>query len=546
LRRIVASFFLLSLLVPVSASASGSLDGSAPARVFEVRWFNVSGAPLIGAEKDAVAQAIERRFNVKLILLGGAYGSGGYRQLAADVETNSRLPERDARRKTLPDVFPWAASLGSGPGVTDLFAPLAFELIKKRMPRTWTGIQVVARKSGMDPDRIWEPFLGGGVPCAIPQPSGSSMYPPGVVWREDILRQLGMGIPSTIEEWESVFRAYVRLRPGSVPWTNVWSGILFLPVFDATGVALDGFVERGGRIQSGLVQPEMRKVLATLQRWYKNHYIMGTDPGYRSVGRDTNKLFIEGQNIVTADALTEDGSWICETPYLVGSIQDQCVRRVPGASFVMAPRPVFAGVARAARTSAQPFGGQCFGFNKDLAQEPEKLARVMEMVEALANDSHLYLTGMFGIEGRQWTWDRAAGERFPRRLVSASVTANTGRYWIFPYTALDADYLLSPRVRDSISRYFSAASSLYGLGAAAGSGAPYTIPYADMGPQAVKEKARYWKLYNDIQSRFWDYLFSPVAFGRAPVDNEFDDFVAWYHDNGGEELEGIVSRWAGR
>jgi len=542
---------LIVLVLPAGVSASGnrepavpdSLARPAPSRVFDVRWYNVSAAPLVPVDKDPVSQAIQKRFNVKLTLLGGPPGSGGYLKLVRDIESNGKLGPNDARRKALPDVFPWSASLGGTPPLTELFAPLPVDLIRRNMPRTWTGIQVIALKEGMSPDAAWAPFMSNGVPYAIPRPNPGWMFPAGVIWRADVLEKLGRGVPSTVEEWESVFRAYRQSYPTRIPWTAVQTSLPFQPLFEASGQELSGFIEKDGRVQPGIVQPQMRVVLQTLRRWYANRYIATIDFNGAYGITDTNSLFIGGRNIVSAEVRPEDGSWVCEEPYLVGSIQDLTARRVPGASFVMAPRPVFEGVARAAGGArVPPFGALCFGFSKELAGQPEKLERLMGVVDALAGDSRMYLTAAFGIEGSQWAWQRTSDGRYPRRLASGPA-ANTGQYWIFPWSANETELSLTPRVLGSITRFYGTPTSLYG----AGSAAPrlFSIPYADTGTRTQEEKARFERLFAQIWSRFHEQVLSPVLSGNADI-GVFDTFVSWYHENGGDDLERIVTRWAGR
>jgi hypothetical protein len=510
--------------------------------VFPVRWFNASSSTVVPADKDSVARVIEGRFKVKLTLLGGPVGSGGYRSLFDDIDTNGRLGPNDAKRRTLPDIFPWSAGYGY-PRLSDLFAPLPVDLIRRAMPRTWTDIQVTAAKQGLDPAQVWTPFKSNGVIYAIPQPNPGWEFPTGVVWRADALDQLGFGVPTTIEDWEAVFRAWRQEHPDRIPWTGVRANLPYLPLFDATGLEMTGFVLRDGRVQPAMVQPEMRRALQTLRRWYVNGYVAMAAYGTAFDSADTNGLFIAGRNIVTADARPEDGSWVTREPYVVGSIEDLAARRVPGASFVMAPRPVFNGVSSAvARGQVSPFGALCFGFSKELESQPEKLERIMGMVDTLASDTRMYLTAMYGIEGSQWTWQRTSAGRYPQRIPSTT-PVNTGRYWIFPWSPHDDEFGMSPRVKDSITRLFGSPASLYGTGAPA---RPlFSVPYADTGSRALQDKERFQKLINDAWSRFYEQVFFPIVYNNAGL-SAFDDFVSWYAGSGGEELEQILTRWAGR
>jgi hypothetical protein len=202
----------------------------------------------------------------------------------------------------------------------------------------------------------------------------------------------------------------------------------------------------------------------------------------------------------------------------------------------MGPRPVYAGVDRAAGGTAAPFSTSCFGFNAALAGQPEKLARIMSMVEIIANDSPTYLSARFGVEGIQWKWEWADGRRYPVRLPGSGSLSSAGRYWILPWSSNDATYLLSPGVLDSIDKLFGSPGTMYGSGALAGSLRPFAIPYATASQRALE---------GSIRMRFMEEVLIPILYDS--VDFEvFDRFAAWYRDNGGDELERIVNGWAAR
>jgi hypothetical protein len=535
---------VMLVLAARTSGAEGSLENPRPPRTYVVSWYNASAAPLLPAEKDPVAQVLQRRFNITLKLLGGPPNSLGYQRLEGDIRTNARLGPNDAKRRPIPDVFSLDAANDYGTPLERLFMSLSFDLIKTHMPRTWSAIEVAARRKGLDPAQVWAPFMSGGAPYAIPRPIAGAEYPRGVVWRADELALLGAETPVTVDDWEEVFRREKRQHPAGVSWTDGTRGLAFLPVFDATGIPVDGFVLRDGRVQPGMTQPEIREALVTLSRWYRAGYVAVTEDGI-GTGAAAASMFVEGRTIVTTDAPAEDGSWVSDPPYVPGSIQDACARRVPGATFVTAPRPVFPGVERSERPPGRLFGTSCFGFSAELANQPGKLERLMDLVEALANDSSLYLTGMFGILGKQWTWERLGSEPFPRRLPSVVVTANTGRYWIYPYTTLDARYLVSPRVQDSIGRFYGSASSFYGRGLGPVAGVSFGIAYSDSTEQSAGDRARYAGLLSLTWQRFFTDVLAPLGSG-GDAGAGFDAFLQWYHESGTDQLEWYATQWSRR
>jgi putative aldouronate transport system substrate-binding protein len=546
-RRTVV-FLLLLVLLPARARASGAADSAGSSVTYPVRWFNESDAALVPVAKDPVSQAIQKRFNVKLTLLGGTAASGGaFARLMGDVKANVGLPADSYYRRGLPDVFPWYVGIEPPPSeVTELFAPLSFDLIRRVMPRTWTDIQVLATRRGMDPRQAWAPFESGGAVYAIPVPVGSSVYPTGVLWRADVLRELGKEVPATVEEWEAVFRAYRKAHPTGIAWTCTLSLDFFQPLLEATGQDLRGFVERDGAVESGLIQPGMRKVLQTLRRWYLERYIDFVPNRHRTVAVDPRELFASGASIVATGVEADGGDWVCDDPLMPGSLPAACTSADPDAELVMGPLPVFVGVTRPAQgTAGLPFGTQCFGFNAELARQPQKLERIMGMVEGLAHDPSMYLTAMFGVQGVHWEWTRSGDERLPGILSGARPAANTGRYWIYPWTDLAAQYIVPRRIRDSITERFEASGSLYAQRGRDAGALTVSIPYAEATSQALQDKAVYRRLSNIILSRFSTFVFQPVILGTTDI-GAFDDFVAWYRNNGGDELAAVAARWSRR
>jgi len=312
---------------PVTIYGLGASDNAAKRDAFVVTWCNEHDGILIPADQCEVTSAIEQRFGVTLHLVGGPLGSEAYNALWLAL----------LRGAPLPDVFPWQITLNPAyPGLSSMYAALDMDVVRKTMPRTIDGVRRLAERMGTDEDELWRTASSGGRVYAIPRPARDWRYPQGVLWRKDILDEIGKRVPRTIEEWEDVLRAYTEMYPDRHAWAGMWgAGFSYPLVFRATGLVLDKYVERNGKLANGSVQPEMKQALATLQQWYRVGYITLVDQGSPGYATDTMQLFVQGKIIVTDGVPAEGGNWVCEDPYVSGSIEDRCRARNPEARFAL-------------------------------------------------------------------------------------------------------------------------------------------------------------------------------------------------------------------
>ncbi|KIL42020.1 hypothetical protein SD70_03990 [Gordoniibacillus kamchatkensis] len=108
----------------------------------------------------------------------------------------------------------------------------------------------------------------------------------GMMIRQDWLDELGLKAPETIDEWETVLKAF-KEKKGVIPFTldkgtpiSNWdfAGAFGVPGIGATANA-GSFYLSGGQVKFGPIQPEFKQYLATMARWYKEGLI---DPDFAS------------------------------------------------------------------------------------------------------------------------------------------------------------------------------------------------------------------------------------------------------------------------
>lgn len=154
---------------------------------------------------------------------------------------------------------------------------------------------------------IFAPFSKEGTLYALP--SLQDIW--ATVWnnnwiRQDILTELDMEIPETVEDLEAVIEAYKKVNPDAIALvlsagnaTNI-SGMQ--TITDAYGAyPMKWLVNDDGELVYGSIQPEMKEALQKLNEWYQNGWI---DTEF--VVKDMEKAY---EAVVQGNAINFYHSW---------------------------------------------------------------------------------------------------------------------------------------------------------------------------------------------------------------------------------------------
>lgn len=117
---------------------------------------------------------------------------------------------------------------------------------------------------------------------------------------EACLAKVGIEKITTVEELEAVFAACKELYPEVTPYTfnpqwNNW-------VYTLYGAANGGFVDNDGKAQLWINQPELKTALMTLNKWYREGYMLAENYGWTSA--DTQSEWAVAGNAFICAALT--------------------------------------------------------------------------------------------------------------------------------------------------------------------------------------------------------------------------------------------------
>lgn len=113
----------------------------------------------------------------------------------------------------------------------------------------------------------------------IPEPAILDQGMKLILIRKDWLDNVGLQAPKTFEELEKVAEAFVNEDPDKNGKADTYGiaadkDLSYLqPVFQSFGVATSGWYDKGGKIESGYIQPEIKAAWSKMADWYKKGII---------------------------------------------------------------------------------------------------------------------------------------------------------------------------------------------------------------------------------------------------------------------------------
>ena len=262
---------------------------------------------------------------------------------------------------------------------------------------------------------LWTTMLYNGKNYGVANPM--EQVPMAVIWRKDWLDNLGLEVPTTLEEFEEVLTAFVEQDPDGDGKADT-AGMAertFNAIFGAYGLrcvtgAAPGFkVEEMQLGEDGVpffpyIRPEAKEVLALLHDWYERglidkEFITGENHGgYQWLSH----AFMNGQIGVT-----------CAQPYhyLVASTNTQdpgnwgvCMKEFkalnPDGDIVYGPAPI--GPDGKSGTEGWNKTGRLTVITTKCAEDPRKVDAFLAMLDAYYSDPDYARLANYGIEGKHF------------------------------------------------------------------------------------------------------------------------------------------------
>lgn len=479
-----------------------------PEKEFSLSWMG----PLSfdrGRPGSWIQQQIESRFNLRL------------EPLFIDQVSYARTRSLRFVAGDIPDVF-W----NGDPLVAQRMARHGFvlnlprEAILKHAPDYARAIQKYAPEAWLYASWRGENW---GVPTVIP----SGHYPMLSLWRKDWLEKVGIEeTPQNLEQMHEAFRRFREQDPDGngrndtyalSPPVHHWS-VFFAEFFATEGVLPFDLQIVDGAVTWGGIRPEAKAVLAMLSQWYDEglispDFVLGTHSSH------PEQQFIDGKvgylgNVSVSQYLNHKPA---------GSLHNRLRQINPQAEIVAGPLPANNDGQRRARVWGG--GGHILQFSKALEKEPEKVIRVLHMLNAIALDPELATTLLIGERGTHWDFDAQQGLHelapYVGRGNDAELTGTSriGSIGFFMVSGLPPEVLQRYRTQEENAIYETLANPDWGISNALGKTDVLESSGSSLGDLRL------------LQMRYY----TEIIRGNLPLD-AFETFVELWLDRGGREI----------
>lgn len=520
----LAAVLASSLLAGCSKDTGGAATAPTPPapkkddKPIEISWFGDLARDV--ADDSYVQQEIEKRFNVKIKVIHSQVGSADKgRQLLTTKIGAGEIP--DLMKLADPaDVMNFAKQ--------GILLEIPKGKIQEKMPFLVKDIDSIDKG-------LWALSSYQGKNYALP------MYetmpgPRAISWRKDLLDMVGISkVPETINEMEAAFKAVKErekelIEKSGAKVKNIWgmterfadygANAGFSEIFGAYGVQPGQWMldPKTNKLVRGEVMPGAKEALETLNRWYKAGYI---DPEFITVKAPdpwftkwrTGGLLSQWKTITTGEV--ERQTW-------PDRVKDELEKNLPNSFNVGGPPPK----GPQGHQGAWSWGSRSnfIAISKNVT--PEKLDKIMEILNSGATDLALNDMLRNGKEGEHWTWvlggPKRKDEFMDHNKPEVQKIGISGE-WYSPFKSVEIRKKDNERKKAAGNPGVDWGEQMYAkYGKNPTRDAIYGLPLAT----DAKYKDSFMKKMRET--------FAQIIVGEKPV-SEWDQFVKWFQDNGGAE-----------
>ncbi|WP_438445435.1 extracellular solute-binding protein [Gorillibacterium sp. sgz5001074] len=360
-----------------SASPNGSAAPTANAKPIEISWGVHFQATGVVADTE-VQKWLEKKFNVKIKPV--------------------KVSDASIASGEIPDIFmlgdPSNVSAYQNQGVLMSLDP---NMLKEKLPEYSKDMEKNAAlfQTVTFDSKLW----------AIPMFIDLKPYDLAMLWRKDWLDKVGITkVPETLEEFEKAVYAFAQKDPDgngkkdsyglTGTATSTWSSG-FYSIFGAFGVEPTMWHEKNGQIVNGSIMPETKEAVAKLRQWYADgvvdpEFITDTQDSYRKKFYNNRVGVIEEQ---IGRAAVEEGATIKEVKSLN-----------PNAQVALAKNPKGPG-----GDGSWDWGvkSNYIVFGSKVKDQPQKLAKLLEIVRAESSDEETINMTSLGVKGTHWDFTQS-------------------------------------------------------------------------------------------------------------------------------------------
>lgn len=355
-----------------------------------IRWLGIPS--YIGARpSNWITCHLEERFNVDL------------QPIILDWNANDKRKPLMFAAGDIPDVIWEGDPLQVRRNVEQGFViEVPYEVILEHAPTYVRQLNEFGREAWLYADYAGRNY-------GLPTFAAAATRPRPGVWRRDWLEAVGIDkIPETVDEMHEALYRFRHDDPdgngrqdtyGMTPQAQHWS-LLFADVFAAHGLLPFDFIERDAKLVWGGIQPEAKDVLAMLRQWNQEGLF---DPDFPLAPPQTDQSLLDGKVGYSYDAASYE---LLDTGR-PDSLASTLAKLHSGAELVASKSLRIAG----GEPTGRAWGGAAhvIQFGQPLADQPGKVIRVLQMFEAFATDTPLYLASRTGEQGEHWEFTAEQG-----------------------------------------------------------------------------------------------------------------------------------------
>jgi putative aldouronate transport system substrate-binding protein len=231
---------------------------------------------------------------------------------------------------------------------------------------------------------------------------------PGI-WRADWLDNVGIEkVPETLDEMHEALRRFTFDDPdgngiqdtyGFSGDAQSWWWASFQDIFGAYGVTPYDWQVKDGKVVWGGILPAAKEALGLLRQWYSEGLL---DPEFVTdsygSGKSLDRKILNG--VIGYRAYSTYFPYF--DPNNPTGMQNMLRRLNPDGQLITGKFPVGPEGKRGGRVWGN--GGWIVAFGKHLKDQPEKVVRVLHMLDAMVADEDLYLATKYGERGVHWDY----------------------------------------------------------------------------------------------------------------------------------------------
>lgn len=375
---------------------------------------------------------------------------------------------------------------------------------------------------------IWLYSLYNEKNYGVPNLFYSGDYPTLGLWRKDWLKNVGIDkVPETIDEMHDALYKFTYNDPDGNGKNDTYgmtgnlkySFQVFPEIFGAYGALPFDWVERDGKIVYGGLQPEVSAALETLSKWYDEGII---DPDFITddVDGTMKNKFQNGKTgytnnwghlIQTYDESAKDS---------LVNVMKQINKK---AEIATAPLPKGPGGKSGKFVWSKAGHIVCFG--RQLEKEPEKLRKILEMLEYMYTDQDFAVQMKMGKENVAYKFNEEKGgidyiepyndSTYRGKQLGSSGIDGTSFWDVMPVLPETQEKFMSTRDKELLE--FRKTQN--------------GMPDVFLKPDTVPGSDKY---FEDIKNKQM-VLMAEIITGEKPV-SEYEKFADEYKSLGGDKL----------